>query len=252
VTSHAAVAASGAVEDATVAACQGCVRWCVAVGRRRRTSRDQRRRTHQQNFLTDRAIVERLVADVVPGDLVVDLGAGNGALTLPAVAAGADVLAIERDPAWSARLRERARAAGLHTRVRVVCGDLLTASLPTGAWRVIASPPYGLTTTLLHRLLDDPTRAPERLDLILQWEVARKFAAQPPTTLLATTWAPWWQMTLVQRVPRTAFRPVPRVDSGWLRIRRRTPDVLATHLAPAWEAFLRDRWPISPPHDASR
>jgi 23S rRNA (adenine-N6)-dimethyltransferase len=222
------------------------------VGRRRRTSRDQRRRTHQQNFLTDRAVIERLVADVVPGDVVVDFGAGTGTLTLPAAAAGADVFAVERDPAWSARLRQRARDAGLHERVRVVCGDLRTVTLPTDGWRVIANPPYGLTTTLLHRLLDDPTRAPDRLDLVLQWEVARKFAAQPPITLLGASWAPWWQMTLVQRIPRTAFRPIPGVDSGWLRVRRRTPDVLAAHLAPVWEAFLRSRWPITPPSDASR
>jgi len=222
------------------------------VGRRRRTSRDQRRRTHQQNFLIDRAVIERLVADVAPGDLVVDVGAGTGTLTLPAAAAGADVLAIERDPVWCERLRQRVRAAGLSRRVRVAHGDLRTVTLPMGPWRVIASPPFGLTTTLLHRLLDDPTRAPERLDLVLQWEVARKYAAQPPTTLLATAWAPWWQMTLVQRIPRTAFRPVPRIDAGWLRISRRTPDVLAAHLAPAWEAFLRSRWPIIPPADASR
>jgi 23S rRNA (adenine-N6)-dimethyltransferase len=136
-------------------------------------------------------------------------------------------------------------------RVRVVRGDLRTVPLPEDRWRVIANPPYGLTTTVLRRLLDDPARAPEQIDLVLQWEVARKFAAQPPTTLLATTWAPWWQMTLVRRIPRTAFRPVPRVDSGWLRIRRRTPDVLAAHMAPAWEAFLRSRWPITAPRDGS-
>lgn len=222
------------------------------MGRPHRPSRDQRRRTHQQNFLTDRAVISRLVADVVPGEVVVDLGAGSGALTLPAAEAGADVLAVERDPTWSARLRQRAHDAGLHERVRVVRDDVRTARLPSGEWRVIANPPFGLTTALLHRLLDDPARAPARVDLILQWEVARKLAAQPATTLLATAWAPWWQMTLVQRIRRTAFRPVPRVDAGWLRIRRRTPDVLAAHLAPAWEAFLRSQWPITPPTGSSR
>jgi 23S rRNA (adenine-N6)-dimethyltransferase len=217
------------------------------VGRPHRTSRDQRRRTHQQNFLIDRAVIERLVADVAPGDVVVDFGAGTGALTLPAAAAGADVIAVERDPAWSAHLRGRARDMGLDERVRVVRGDLRSVELPTGRWRVIASPPFGLTTVLLRRLLDNPTRAPARIDLVLQWEVARKFAAQPPTTLLATTWAPWWQMSLVQRIRRTAFRPAPRVDAGWLRIRRRSPDVLGAHLAPAWNTFLRTHWPITPP-----
>jgi 23S rRNA (adenine-N6)-dimethyltransferase len=222
------------------------------VGQRRRTSRDQRRRSYQQNFLADRDLITRLVADVVPDDLVVDFGAGTGALTLPAAAAGAEVLAVERDPAWSARLRQGARDAGLHHRVHVVQHDLRTVDLPAGRWRVIASPPFGLTTTLLHRLLDDPLRAPARADLVLQWEVARKFAAQPPTTLLGAAWAPWWQMTLVQRIARTAFRPVPRIDAGWLRIERRSPDVLAAHLAPTWEKFLRSQWPVATPKRGSQ
>lgn len=218
------------------------------MGRPRRTSRDQRRRTLQQNFITDPRVITRLVADVVPGDVVVDLGAGRGALTLAAAAAGADVLAVERDSTWSARLRERAHATGLQRRIQVVRGDLRTVDLPVGdQWRVIANPPFELTTALLRRLLDDPTHAPARADLVLQWEVARKFAAHPPTTLLATSWAPWWELTLVQRIRRSAFRPVPSVDAGWLRVRRRRPDIMAAHVAPAWEAFVREQWPITPP-----
>lgn len=230
-----------------LARCQVRSGWCGAVGRPRRTSRDQRRRTHQQNFITDARTVARLVADVVAGDLVVDLGAGSGALTLACAAAGADVIAVERDDRWCAHLRDRVHNAGLSDNVRVVQGDLRTVDLPRGQWRVIANPPFALTTTLLHRLFDDPRRAPERADLVLQWEVARKFAARPPSTLLGATWAPWWDLRLVQRIPRSAFRPAPRVDAGWLRARRRTPDILATHLAPAWESFLRDRWPRNVP-----
>lgn len=214
----------------------------------RRTSRDQRRRTHQQNFITDTGTVERLVADVVAGDLVVDLGAGSGALTLACAAAGADVIAVEHDDKWCQRLRDRVRSAGLADSVRVVHDDLRTVDLPRGQWRVVANPPFGLTTTLLHRLFDDPRHAPERVDLVVQWEVARKFAAQPPRTLLAAGWAPWWDLRLVQRIPRSAFRPAPRVDAGWLRARRRTPQILGADLAPTWESFLREHWPASRPH----
>jgi 23S rRNA (adenine-N6)-dimethyltransferase len=217
------------------------------VGRPRRTSRDHQRRTHQQNFITDSGTVERLVADVVPGDLVVDVGAGSGALTLACAAAGADVIAVERDDRWCRQLRERVRSTGLSDQVRIVRDDLRTFDLPHGRWRVVANPPFALTTTLLRRLFDDPRRAPDRADLVLQWEVARKFAAQPPTTLLSASWAPWWDLRLVQRIPRNAFRPVPGVDAGWLRARRRTPEILDADLAPVWEAFLRERWPPSAP-----
>jgi 23S rRNA (adenine-N6)-dimethyltransferase len=213
------------------------------VGRSRHTARDQRRRTYHQNFLVETALVRRLVADVEPGELVVDLGAGTGALTLAAAAAGARVLAVELDPVWSQQLRHRVHEAGLDDRVRVLHRDLRDVVWPSGRWRVLASPPFNLTTTLLHRLLDDPGRGPATADLVLQWEVARKFAAHPPTTLLSSSWAPWWQTTLVQRIPRTSFRPIPQVDGGWLRITRRSPDILPPDLAPAWEAFLRQTWP---------
>jgi 23S rRNA (adenine-N6)-dimethyltransferase len=213
------------------------------VARRRTTARDERRRTHQQNFRVDRDLVRRLAATIDPGDLIVDLGAGNGVLTLAAARAGARVVAVERDPVWAGRLAQRARDAGVGDRVAVVRGDLRDVTLPpsrwTGEWRVLASPPYQHTTSLLRRLLDDPERGPQQADLVLQWEVARKHAAAPPRTRLASVWAPWWELAVIERIPRSAFRPVPRVDSAWLRVRRRDPPVLRPDLAVSWERFLR-------------
>lgn len=171
-----------------------------------------------------------------------DLGAGGGALTLPAAAAGARVLAVEVDPRWCARLRLRAAEAGVADRVRVVCGDLRDLPAVEGPWRVIANPPFRLTSTLLHRLLDEPARGPAVADLVLQWDVARSLAAAPPRTLVTASWAPWWELELVERIPRDAFRPAPSVDAGWLRIRRRRPGLLGADLAGAWAGFLRERW----------
>lgn len=228
----------------------------LVVRRRRTTARDERRRTLQQNFLVDRDLVRRLAATIDPDDLVVDLGAGKGVLTLAAARAGARVIAVELDPVWAQRLSDRVRSAGVADRVRIVRGDLRHVPLPgpgrsqggsgpplrSGRWRVLACPPYQHTTALLRRLLDDPERGPVRADLVLQLEAARKHAASPPRTLLASTWAPWWELEVVERIPRSAFRPVPRVDSAWLRIRRREPAVLRPDLADAWERFLRAAW----------
>jgi len=208
-------------------------------------SRRERRRSQQQYFLTDPAVVRRLVAGIEPDDLVVDVGAGSGVLTLAAAAAGARVLAVERDPVWCERLRARVRAAGAGAQVRVVNGDLRDVVLPVGRWRVVANPPFGLSAALLRRLLDHPERGLLGVDLLLQWELARELATSPPASLLGSSWAPWWRFSPAERVPRSAFRPVPDVDAGLLRIRRRRPDVLDPALAPVWEAFLRERWPVS-------
>jgi 23S rRNA (adenine-N6)-dimethyltransferase len=209
--------------------------------RGRRTPRDQRRRTHGQNFLVDPAVIRRFLssAELSPNELVVEVGAGTGALTLPLAHAGVRVLAIERDPVWARRLGHSLQAAGLGRRTQVIAADFRQARLPDEPYRVLANPPFSLTTALLSWLLDDPGRGPWRADLLVQREVARKRAAAPPASLRSAAWAPWWIFDLGDTVDRHAFRPIPRVDAAWLTIRRREPPVLPTWLSPNFAAVLR-------------
>lgn len=209
---------------------------------RRRTTRDERRRSHAQNFLHDLRVAELICSTVTPGQLIVELGAGDGAITLPLARAGARVEAVEADPVWADRLSHRVAAAGLERNVRVVRGDLQTVPLPAGPYRVVASVPFNRTTALLRRLLDQPGVGPERSDLIVQWEVARKRAARPPNTLLSASWAPWWDVELVCTIPRTAFRPIPAVDAGWIAITKRRAPLLPASQATAFAGFLRSTW----------
>jgi 23S rRNA (adenine-N6)-dimethyltransferase len=214
------------------------------VAARRRTERDGRRRGLGQNFLLPwRA--EQLVNDagLRPGELVVEIGAGGGSLTSALTRAGADVIAVEVDPVWSERLRHIARRAG-PGRIRVVEADFISWPLPGRPFRVVASVPFGETTAILHRLLDDPKTCMQRADLVMQYEVARKRAAVPPATLLSTVWAPWWELRRGARVPAAHFRPVPRVDGGVLVITRRDPPLLPPHLAAPYATFVEEHWPF--------
>jgi 23S rRNA (adenine-N6)-dimethyltransferase len=208
----------------------------------RRSARDHRRRSLGQNFLRDRQLANALASRVGPGELVVEFGAGHGAVTIPLARTGAQVLAIERDLVWVHRLTRRLSTLGLAERVQVRAGDLLDVPLPRQPYRVVASPPFNLTTALLHRLLDDPIAGPERADLVVQWEVALKRSVQPPRTLLSTTWAPWWQLDIVRRIPRHAFRPTPAADAAWLTITKRRPPILSPSLAPLFSTFVRLNW----------
>jgi 23S rRNA (adenine-N6)-dimethyltransferase len=217
--------------------------------RERRTPQDQRRRTHGQNFLVDLDVVRRFLsnAELRPNDLVVEVGAGTGALTLALTQAGARVIAIERDPVWARRLTRRLRAAGFATRAHVIEADFRRVRLPEQPYRVVSSPPFSLTTALLSWLLDDVERGPWRADLLLQLEVARKRAVEPSSSLRSAGWAPWWTFQVGDRVDRRAFRPVPGVDAAWLTVRRREPPVLPTWLSPEFAAVLRAAWTPPPP-----
>lgn len=212
----------------------------------RRTPRDERRRRLGQNFLRPE-FADRIVADAGfrPGDLVVEFGAGLGAITIALAKRHVDVVAIEIDPVWVARLRDRVGGA-FQDKVRVLQGDFLSLRLPTEPFRVVGSLPFGYTTDVLRRLLDDPRVTLERADLIVQWAVARKRVALPPSTRLSTTWLPWWEFRLGRHVPASAFRPVPRVDSGVLIITPRKPPILPPSMARSYSEFVRTRWPFDP------
>ena len=217
---------------------------------RRRTDRDWRRRQLGQNFL-EPSTADQIVEDArfAPGDLVIEVGAGSGTFTFALARRGLRAIAVEPDPVWAKRLRERFR----HQRsVHVVARDFLAVALPHEPFRVIGSLPFGRTTDILHRLLDDPATSLQRADIIVQWEVAAKRAANPPATLLSTTWAPWWELRLARRILAAEFRPVPRVDAGLLTITRRDPPLLPVGMARAYADFVQRHWPFERRPDIAR
>ena len=212
----------------------------------KRTPRDERRRRLGQNFLRP-DLAEALVAQAAfdAGDLVVEIGAGRGAWTFALARRGVHVIALERDPRWAEHLRREARRRRMPN-VSVVCCDALAYRMPRRPFRAVGSLPFGATTAILRHLLDDAGSGLRRADLVVQWEVARKRAALPPTTMLSTSWAPWWTFAVVRRLPADSFRPVPSVDAGVLRVTRREPALLPDHMAAAYASFVRPMEVASP------
>lgn len=208
----------------------------------KRTPRDDRRRRLGQNFLRpDHAETLVAGAGVAPGEFVVEIGAGSGACTLALARHGARVLALEKDPYWVNHLRGALGQRGQN--VSVVCCDALDYRMPRRAFRALGSLPFGATTAFLRHLLDDPgSSGLWRADLVVQWEVARKRTASPPTTLLSVAWTPWWIFEMGPRIRARAFRPQPAVDAAVLRVIRRTPPLLPERMALAYAEFVRRQW----------
>jgi 23S rRNA (adenine-N6)-dimethyltransferase len=153
-------------------------------------------------------------ADIRPGGLVLDIGAGEGALCGPLLEAGARVIAVERHPERARELRRRF-GAGL----RVVEADAADLRLPTRPFAVVASPPFVATSAILRRLLHRGTRMTSA-HLVLQSQAARRWHA--PSAPGRGRWSIDFTTELAWSVPRTAFTPPPHVDSRLLIVQRRT------------------------------
>jgi 23S rRNA (adenine-N6)-dimethyltransferase len=146
------------------------------------------------------------------GELVVDLGAGEGALTAPLVASGARVLAVELHPRRAAGLRERFATDP----VTVVECDIAEFRLPHRPFRVVANPPYSLSSAVVRSLLA-PGSQLVGADLVLPSHVVRRFAERRAVVARSRRYTLHRGPTL----PRRAFRPPSQVDSAVLVVRRR-------------------------------
>jgi 23S rRNA (adenine-N6)-dimethyltransferase len=152
------------------------------------------------------------------GRLVLDLGAGGGAITAVLAEAGARVIAVERDPRLAARLRRR---FGGDPRVRVVEADLQRVKLPHRDFLVVASPPFSLTTALCRRLLGDPGVRLAGAELIIQDGAARWLASPRPRDAETAWWTARYEVRLARRVSAASFTPPPGVAAARVSIRPR-------------------------------
>jgi 16S rRNA (adenine1518-N6/adenine1519-N6)-dimethyltransferase len=178
-----------------------------------------------QHFLADPNTATRIVrlAAVGPGDRVLEIGPGIGSLTLALAAAGAEVLALERDrhilPALADAL------AGVEG-VRVVEGDAMTVDfgelLADGDWAMVSNLPYNIATPLVVRVLEEAPGV-SRLLVMVQKEVGERLAAAPgrreagPASVKVAYHA---DAAVVGSVPPTVFLPRPKVDSALVRMTR--------------------------------
>lgn len=168
-----------------------------------------------QSFLVDRKYKSIFIEIAARPRLpVVELAAGDGALTLPLSRRVQRLTAVEIDPR---RVRQLRRQLG--DRATVVQEDLLRYRLPPTPHVVAANLPFHLTTAALRRLLAAPHW--RKAILLTQWEVARRRAGVGGGSLLTATWSPWFEFELVTRVPARAFRPAPSVDGGIFTATRR-------------------------------
>lgn len=141
-------------------------------------------------------------AHIRPGELVLDLGAGHGAITAHLVAAGAQVLAFELDGPRAATLRSRFSPAG--AQVRVIRADIADLRLPRRPFRVVANPPFAVAVAVLRRLTA-PGSGLVRADVIVPTHLARRWSTGRAPG--ARRWDRHFSVRIARGVPRHAFIP---------------------------------------------
>jgi 16S rRNA (adenine1518-N6/adenine1519-N6)-dimethyltransferase len=183
------------------------------------------RKAFGQHFLLDLNITRKIarLADLAPGDRVIEVGPGPGGLTRALLEAGARVTAIEKDLRFRPLLEDLARAAapGALTLDFADALDADEAALTAGApGRVVANLPYNVGTALLIKWLTGPW-TPASMTLMFQKEVAQRVVAAtdaPAYGRLAVIAQATSHAEIVMDVPARAFTPPPKVESAVVRL----------------------------------
>jgi 16S rRNA (adenine1518-N6/adenine1519-N6)-dimethyltransferase len=180
-----------------------------------------------QNFVADANTVRRIarLADVGPGDRVLEIGAGLGSLTLALAEAGATVVAVEADRRLVPVLRPVVEPVG----VEVVEGDAmgldlenLVAKRGRSPWKMVSNLPYNVATPLVLRTLEH-VDAIALILVMVQREVGERMAAAVGTSAygaVSVRIAYFATARIVGRVPASVFVPRPRVESVLVRMDR--------------------------------
>ena len=177
-----------------------------------------------QHFLHQRSVIERIVAAIAPrpGERVIEIGPGEGALTLPLLAAAGRLTAIELDGDLIAALRERAAPVG---ELEIIHADVLKVDLTTLAdgseLRLAGNLPYYVSSPILFHCLAHADAITD-MHFMLQKEVVDRMAAAPGSKVygrLSVMLQLACKVEPLLRVAPGAFRPPPKVESTVVRLR---------------------------------
>lgn len=188
-----------------------------------------------QNFLMDAGAAARIAQLVVDGSpegesiRVLEIGPGTGALTQALVNVNGDVSALEIDADMVRVLRSREELRSAN----ILQADALTFDYAAFAgdrnWRVTGNLPYNIATPLVMQFIE-MRNGPQRLVVMVQKEVAQRFAAEPSTPAYGSLSVAVQYAMYVEKaftLKPGAFYPRPKIDSTVVRLTRRAAPAVA-------------------------
>lgn len=174
-----------------------------------------------QNFLHDPNALEKIVAtaEIMPEDVVVEIGPGTGTLTAVLAQQARHVFSIEIDERMRPILEDE---LALYDNVYLVFDDFLRVNVPDLVedmdYVVVANVPYYISSAILRRVLEGKPQ-PRCVVVTVQYELAERIAAQPgDMSLLAVSVQFYGKPTIVSKLNPATFWPRPEIDSAVLKI----------------------------------
>lgn len=174
-----------------------------------------------QNWLLDQNVVEDLLAagEINDQDVVLEIGAGTGAVTKNLAAKAKHVIAVEFDrdliPPLTENLTPFKNVTILNANILdLPLNELLVASCRLSVNKIVGAIPYQITSPLFHKIIFEHP-AVEKMAFIIQKEVAKKITAQPPDGNYWSNFAQKYaEVKMGPVIPPKAFFPPPTVDSA--------------------------------------
>ena len=208
--------------------------------------RRRKRRALGQHFLASAGVLEKIVAVIDPGenDLIIEIGAGKGALTFPLAEKAGRVVAVEKDPRLAALLEQK-RVPNLV----VLAADILDLSFKTlvRSWsdsdrgaKLVGNLPYSISSPLLFKVIGE--RVFERCVFLVQKEVAMRVTSAPgpkdfaPLSILLQL---EYDAALHFKVAAGSFSPPPRVESALISLTKRASPLYPVRDLGLFLEFLR-------------
>ncbi len=198
-----------------------------------------------QHFLHDRGIISNIVlaVDPKPGDRLVEIGPGQGAITFPLLERHGELTVIEFDRDLIEPLTHAAQGRG---ELQVIHRDVLqvdfTALAAGGMIRLVGNLPYNLSSPILFHALDHAAVVRD-MHFMLQKEVVDRMAAGPGSKVygrLGVMLQAYCRVTPLFDVPPGAFRPPPKVDSAVVRLVPRPAQEVAVEDGAMFSRVVRD------------
>lgn len=174
---------------------------------------------YTQHFLNDRTIVEEMLnhAQINGNDMVIDIGAGKGALTSPLSRRAKRVIAVELDNILAHSLK---KSFGNNPDVKVLNLNVLDMPLPNNSFKVVANIPYNITTDIFGYFFDTPQTSFTKGVIVTEWGAAKRFT-EHSTDPRIIGWNTWFNIKIIKKISPQAFSPSPSVQSAMIKIGQR-------------------------------